>query len=62
MISGLFAIMFLASALKGAMELRKRYGKRFGPKKPKLLESEKQPREQRYFFWNSVQNRWNSGL
>ena len=59
MISGIIAIMFLASVLKGAMELRNRYRKQFGPKKPKLLKPEKQPTEQRYFFWNSVQDKLN---
>ena len=60
MISGLFVIMFLASMLKGATELQKRYREQFGPRKPKPLKSEKLPAEQRYFFWDSVQNRWDS--
>ena len=57
MISGLLAIVFLASVLKGTTELQKHLGKQFGAKEPKLLKPEKQPAEQRYFFWNSVQRK-----
>ena len=62
MISGLFAIMFLASMLKGATELQKRYRKQFGPRKPKELKTEKKPAAQRYFFWDSVQNKLNPDM
>ena len=62
MISGLFAMMFLASMLKGATELQKRYREQFGPRKPKVLKTEKKPAEQRYFFWDSIQNKLNPDI
>ena len=62
MIFGLFAIVFLSAAIRGATELRKHSRKQLIQNRPKPSKLEKQDMVRRYFFWESSMNRLDSHL